>query len=318
LGRAVFAKNCQQCHTLFATGGKVGPDLTGSNRANLDYLLSNVVDPSAVLVKEYTPSIIQTEDGRIVTGIIKSQDDRSVTIQTQNELLVLPREEIAAQRLSEQSMMPDNLLVPLSREQVRGLVAYLAGPQQVPMLATPENVVGFFNGKDLTGWYGTDGLWSVEGGEIVGKTAGLQRNEFLKSEMLLGDFRMTVEVKLVDNAGNSGIQVHSEAKPDGEVKGYQADVGAGWWGKLYEELGRGILSDKSGEEFVKLGDWNTYEIVAIGSHFRTRINGHTCVDLEDPLGARRGITAMQLHAGGKTEVRYRDFKVELDPKSFDP
>ena len=72
LGRAVFAKTCQQCHTLFGTGGKVGPDLTGSNRANLDYLLSNIVDPSAVLAKEYTPSIIQTEDGRIVTGIVKA------------------------------------------------------------------------------------------------------------------------------------------------------------------------------------------------------------------------------------------------------
>jgi len=318
LGRAVFAKNCQQCHTLFATGGKVGPDLTGSNRANLDYLLSNVIDPSAVLVKEYTPSIIQTEDGRIVTGIIKAQDDRSLTIQTQNELLVLPREEVATQRLGEQSMMPDNLLVPLSTEQVRGLVAYLAGAQQVPILATPENVAGFFNGKDLAGWYGTDGLWSVEGGEIVGKTAGLGKNEFLKSDMMMSDFRLTVEVKLVDNAGNSGIQVHSEAKPDGEVKGYQADIGVGWWGKLYEELGRGILSDKSGEEFVKPGDWNTYEIVSIGSHFRTRINGHTCVDLDDALGARRGITAMQLHAGGKTEVRFRDFKLELDPKSLDP
>ncbi len=88
----------------------------------------------------------------------------------------------------------------------------------------------------------------------------------------------------------------------------------GWWGKLYEELGRGILWDKSGEEFVKPGEWNTYEIVAIGSHVRTRINGHTCVDLDDSLGARRGITAVQLHAGGKTEVRFRDFKLELDPK----
>jgi hypothetical protein len=201
---------------------------------------------------------------------------------------------------------------------VRSLAAYLASAQQVPILATPENVAGFFNGKDLTGWYGTDGLWSVEGGEIVGRTEGLKRNEFLKSDMMLADFRLTVEVKLVDNAGNSGIQVHSEAKPDGEVKGYQADVGVGWWGKLYEELGRGILWDKSGEEFVKPGDWNTYEIVAIGSHLRTRINGHTCVDLDDPLGARRGITAMQLHAGGKTEVRFRDFKLELEPTSLDP
>ena len=296
----------------------MGPDLTGSNRANLDYLLSNVVDPSAVLVKEYTPSVIQTGDGRIITGIIKAEDDRSVTIQTQNELLVLPREEIATQKLSEQSMMPDNLLIPLSNEQVRSLVAYLAGPEQVPMLATPDNAAGFFNGKDLTGWYGTDGLWSVEGGEIVGKTAGLTRNDFLKSDMVLENFRLTLEVKLVDNAGNSGVQIRSEPRPDGEMKGYQADIGVGWWGKLYEESGRGLLWDKSGEEFVKPGDWNTYEIVAIGSHVRTWLNGQRCTDLDDPLGARRGITAVQLHSGGKTEVRFRNFKLELDPQNLDP
>jgi putative membrane-bound dehydrogenase-like protein len=318
LGRAVFAKTCQQCHTLFSTGGKIGPDLTGSNRANLDYLLSNVIDPSAVLVKEYTPSIIETEDGRIVTGIIKAQDDQSVTVQTPTELLVLPRAEIAKTRASELSMMPDNLLVQLSPDQVRGLVAYLASPQQAPILATPENVTGFFNGKDLTGWYGTDGLWSVENGEIVGKTPGLGKNEFLKSDMILGDFRLKVEVKLVGNEGNSGIQIRSQAMPEGEVKGYQADIGAGWWGKLYEELGRGILNDKSGEEFVKPGEWNSYEIVCSGNRTRTWINGHLCTDLDDSLGAKRGIVAVQLHSGGKTEVRFRDIKLELDPKNLEP
>ncbi|HVX60875.1 MAG TPA: PVC-type heme-binding CxxCH protein, partial [Pirellulales bacterium] len=53
LGRALFAKTCQQCHVLFNVGGKVGPELTGSNRANLDYLLQNVIDPSAVIGKDY-------------------------------------------------------------------------------------------------------------------------------------------------------------------------------------------------------------------------------------------------------------------------
>ncbi|HTU27288.1 MAG TPA: family 16 glycoside hydrolase, partial [Pirellulales bacterium] len=317
LGRAMFAKTCQQCHTLFGIGGKVGPDLTGSNRANLDYLLSNVVDPSAVLVKEYMPSIIQTEDGRTITGIIKARDDRSVTVQTQNELLVLPKEEIEKEQLSDKSMMPDNLLVPFSPEQVRGLAAYLASSKQVPILATPDNLAGFFNGKDLTGWYGADGLWSVDGGELVGRTEGLSRNEFLKSDMQLADFRMTVEVKLVGNAGNSGIQIHSEPRDDGEVKGYQADIGVGWWGKLYEELGRGLLWDKSGEQFIKPGEWNTYEIVCLGSHVRTWLNGNLCVDLDDSLGARRGITALQLHAGGKTEVRFRNFQIDLDPKGLD-
>ena len=57
-----------QCHTLFGEGGKVGPDLTGSNRANLDYALMNILDPSAVIAKEYRPTIVITTDGRVITG----------------------------------------------------------------------------------------------------------------------------------------------------------------------------------------------------------------------------------------------------------
>ena len=49
-------------------------------------------------------------------------------------------------------------------------------------------------------------------------------------------------------------------------------MGAGWWGKLYEENGRGILSDKSGEPYLKTDDWNTYEIVAVGSKIRTALS----------------------------------------------
>jgi hypothetical protein len=118
-------------------------------------------------------------------------------------------------------------------------------------------------------------------------------------------------VKLVNNAGNSGIQFRSEAIAGGEVKGYQADIGTGWWGKLYEEHGRALLWNKSGEAHVKSGEWNTYEIEARGSRLRTWINGQLCVDLDDPPGAKRGILAFQLHSGGATEVRYKDLKLQL-------
>ena len=181
------------------------------------------------------------------------------------------------------------------------------------MLATQDTAPAFFNGEDLTGWVGDPDLWSVEDGEIVGKTDGLDHNEFLRSELIAGDFRLTLQVKLTPNTANSGVQFRSEALPDGEVKGYQADVGAGWWGKLYEERGRGLLWDKSGEEFVKPGEWNTYEIVAAGSKIQTFINGDKCVDLDDPEGADRGLFALQLHAGGPTEVRFQDLKLEVPP-----
>jgi hypothetical protein len=210
-------------------------------------------------------------------------------------------------------MMPDDQLKPMSDHEVRSLFAYLQSPAQVPLLATADTVKDFFNGKDLTGWDGNLQLWRVENGDIVGRSPGIKRNEFLKSHIVADDFRLTVKVKLVPNKENSGIQFRSEALPNGDVRGYQADVGAGWWGKLYEEHGREILSKTPGDPFVKVDDWNEYEIIAVGSRIKTFLNGHTCVDLDDPPGARRGIFAFQIHSGGPMEVRFKDLKLEVLP-----
>jgi len=313
LGRAVFARTCQQCHTLFGAGAAIGPDLTGSNRADREYVLANVLDPSALIGKDYLAHVVATSDGRVLTGLVKAEDKDSVTLQTANELLVIPAGDIEERRPSELSMMPDDLWSPLSDFEVRSLVAYLASPSQVPMLATPENLSGFFNGKDLAGWVGDPSLWSVEDGEIVGKTTGLDHNAFLRSEMSARDFRLTFRVKLVRNEGNSGVQFRSEALPDGEMKGPQADIGADWWGKLYEENGRGLLWPRSAEDAVRLGDWNDYEIVASGGSIRTRINSKPAVVLDDPKVSRGGIFGLQLHSGGATEVRFKEIKLELNP-----
>jgi putative membrane-bound dehydrogenase-like protein len=312
-GRAVFARTCQQCHTLYGVGGKVGPDITGSNRANLDYLLENILDPSAVIPNDYKMTVLGLKNGRVITGIVRAETPAALTVVTANETLTVPANEVEERSPSSTSMMPDDVLKPLSTEEVRALVAYLRHPTQVPLLATPENARDFFNGKDLSSWDGDPKLWKVENGEIVGRSAGLKRNEFLRSQMTAGDFRLRLKVKLVPNKENSGIQFRSEPLPDGEMKGPQADIGAGWWGKLYEENGRGLLWDKSGEKHVKVDDWNDYEIVATGSRIRTFINGKPCVDLDDPALSRRGIFALQLHAGGLMEVRFKDLHLEVSP-----
>lgn len=315
LGRAVFVKTCQQCHTLFGTGAKIGPDITGSNRANLEYILSNIVDPSSVMAKEYRPTIVVTDDGRVITGILKDENDKTITLQTTNELITLPKDEIDDRKESDKSMMPDGLLNQLSPREIRSLIAYLAAPGQVPILATPETIGRFFNGTDLTGWRASresdQQYWSVENGEIVGRTQGIRHNSFLMNELLLGDFRLVCEVLLVDNKGNSGIQLRSQPLPNGEMRGYQADIGKGWWGKLYEEEGRGLLVDNDAEKHIKPGEWNRYEIIAVGSRVQTFLNGQPAVDINDPQGAREGLIALQLHSGGATEVRFRNFQLEL-------
>jgi putative heme-binding domain-containing protein len=312
LGRAVFAKTCQQCHTLYGVGEKIGPDLTGSNRADIEYLLSNVVDPAALIAREYQSTVIVTADGRVVTGIVTAEDDKSVTVRTATETIVIPHGEIDDRELSETSMMPDDQLKQFSPREVVSLFAYLRGKTQVAMLATKDNASLLFNGRDLAGWTGDTQLWSVEGGELVGRSPGLEHNSFLLSDLAAEDFRLSFEVKLVDDAGNSGVQFRSESL-DGfrEVRGYQADIGPDWWGKLYEENGRALLWEKSGEEHVKRGQWNRYEVEAIGSRIRTWINGKACVDLDDPQGRRRGIFALQIHAGGPMEVRFRNLQLEV-------
>jgi putative heme-binding domain-containing protein len=310
-GRALFARTCQQCHTLYGVGGKVGPDITGSNRNDLGYTLHNILDPNAEIPNDYRTSSIDTTDDRTITGIVTRQDSQTVTIVTQNETLTLARGDVADIQLSQLSMMPEGLLATFKPNDVRDLVAYLRHPSQAPMLALPENLDSFFNGKDLSGWSGNPDLWSVENGEIVGKSAGLKKNEWLVGPLDLADFKLSLQVKLVENKGNSGIQFRSKARPNGMVDGYQADVGKGWWGKLYEEHGRALLWKESGEKHVKLGEWNRYEVVAKGAKVQTFINGNLCVDLDDPKGAKRGIIAFQLHSGGPTEVRFKDLKVEL-------
>lgn len=314
-GRAVFAKTCQQCHTLFDAGGKVGPDLTGSNRGDLDYLLQNIVDPNAVIPNDYKAWNLETTDDRSISGILRQQDEKSVTLVTANETVVVPRNEVKSLKESQLSMMPEGLLQPLNDQEVRDLLYYLRAAGQAPLPANTENASMFFDGKDLSAWDGDMSLWSVENGEIVGRTAtGLKHNEFLKSKMTLEDFRLVLKIKLTPNSENSGVQFRSERFGEYEMKGCQADVGAGWWGKLYEENGRALIWKEPGDQFVKTNDWNTYEIVAVGGKVRTALNGHRCVELDDPQIARRGMVGLQMHAGGPMEVRFKDIQLEVNPK----
>jgi len=179
------------------------------------------------------------------------------------------------------------------------------------MLAPSAEPAPFFNGKDLTGWDGDKNVWSVENGEIVGKTkTGLKKNTFLKSTTEHSDFKLTVKVKMVPNTENSGIQFRSVPIEGGEMRGPQADMGKGWWGKLYEESARGMLVKDGAEEVVKAEDWNEYIIEAKGSTVKISLNGKKCVDYTDEKLAKKGVFGLQVHSGGPLEVRFKDLKFE--------
>jgi hypothetical protein len=207
--------------------------------------------------------------------------------------------------------MPDGLLDPLTEDELRDLVAYLQGDGQAPRRMQAAQAAEFFDGQSLRHWSGDASVWSVADGAIVGRTDGLAHNAFLVSDWELADFRLEVDVLLANDAGNSGIQFRTEPLAGGEVRGYQADIGPGWWGKLYEENGRGLLVDLPLPAAFKPGDWNTYRIEAIGSRVRTWLNDVPCVDFADAAGARRGVIALQVHSGGPTEVRFRAPRIEI-------
>ena len=132
-GRVVFNKVCAQCHALFDSGGHVGPDITGANRGDLDYLLQNILFPNAVIPNEYRATTVETKDDRVITGIVKEQTAAALSIQTANELVTIPRAEVKSTSTSDQSLMPEGLISQLKEQEIRDLLYYLSRPGQVAL-----------------------------------------------------------------------------------------------------------------------------------------------------------------------------------------
>ncbi len=125
-GRVVYNSLCSKCHKLFGEGGEVGPDLTGYERDNALYWMENIIDPSAVIREEYTTFVIETTDGRTLTGIVAGRDGRTVTLRDlEGRTTRLDRARIEDMRASPTSLMPEGQLATLKDQQARDLFAYL-------------------------------------------------------------------------------------------------------------------------------------------------------------------------------------------------
>jgi putative membrane-bound dehydrogenase-like protein len=134
-GRALFQKTCANCHVLYGVGRKAGPDLTGSNRKNIDYLLENIIDPSASVGVDFRVLNVILDDGRVISGVVSEQNERVLTLQTERETITIDRKQIEESKPTTTSLMPDGLLQNLSPEQVRDLLAYLMTSEQVALPA---------------------------------------------------------------------------------------------------------------------------------------------------------------------------------------
>ncbi|MDA7873888.1 c-type cytochrome [Rhodopirellula sp.] len=131
-GRAVFKRTCASCHLMYGQGGKIGPDLTGSNRANLDYILLNSVDPSYDVPEGYKMVLIQTVDGRLINGVVAEEDARRIVLKTvEQPQVVIAKEDIEARKVSSKSMMPDGQLEQMKPQEMLDLIKYLRTTAQV-------------------------------------------------------------------------------------------------------------------------------------------------------------------------------------------
>ena len=200
----------------------------------------------------------------------------------------------------------------------RGFLAAVAAGVAVPAASGAEE--GFeplFNGEDLTGWEGDPFLWKVEDGMVVGRSPGIGYNDFLTTVKEYSDFVLRFQIQLVDNVGNSGVQIRSRRVPGSmEMIGYQVDVGPSWWGSLYDESRRRVTlaapSEATIKKALKPTDWNDYEVQASGKHIVLKLNAVVTVDYteEDESIEQSGLIGLQVHSGPPLEARFRNIRIK--------
>ena len=181
-----------------------------------------------------------------------------------------------------------------------------------------EGFVALFNGEDLTGWEGGEfNIWKVEDGMLVGRSPGIEHNDFLATGTAYENFILKFSFRLLNGEGNSGMQFRSRRVPNShEVSGYQADIGEEYWGSLYDESRRNrVLVDarEAGvEEVLNMKDWNHYVVRCKGDHVILELNGLKTVDYRetDPAILRSGIIAVQIHGGAPMEVQFKNIRLK--------
>jgi putative heme-binding domain-containing protein len=125
-GRPIFKEHCAVCHKLFNEGEAIGPELTGAERGNLDFLLTSLVDPSAMIRKEYQSQTVALTDGRVLTGLVVEETGKTLAlIDSNRQKTVLSRDQVEETKPSPISLMPEGALDKLPENQVRDLFRYL-------------------------------------------------------------------------------------------------------------------------------------------------------------------------------------------------
>ena len=205
---------------------------------------------------------------------------------------------------------------------IAALVVLSFAPNGLPAQEARDKSAGkevkLFDGKTLSGWEGPEKTFRVEEGAIVAGTlkTKIPRNEFLATKKDYGDFELRLKFKLLGAGANAGVQIRSERIPNHhEMIGYQADMGDGWWGALYDESRRNKVLAAPKKEIIdkalKRDDWNDYRIRCEGKRIQLWINGQQTVDYTEPDDKipQRGKIAVQIHGGPPSEAWYKDIVI---------
>jgi hypothetical protein len=185
----------------------------------------------------------------------------------------------------------------------------------VSLLTTAQNKVQVFNGKDLSGWtvHGTE-KWYTENGELVCESGPDKQYGYLSTDRDYKNFILTLQFKQEAN-GNSGVFFRSQIPEGVKISGWQAEIAplGQHTGGIYESYGRGwlIQPNPAHEQYLKMGEWNTYKIKVDGNEVTTWLNGHMMCNLKDEkIGQGEGFIALQIHEGGGIKVRWKAIELE--------
>ncbi|MEX2185346.1 MAG: DUF1080 domain-containing protein [Pirellulales bacterium] len=203
---------------------------------------------------------------------------------------------------------------------VLGVLYALVQPVRAADDATKADArpAALFDGKSFDGWEGNLDVFRIEDGAIVGGSLkkNVARNEFLCTQKEYGDFELRLKFKLLGKGANAGVQIRTKRIPNHhEVSGYQADLGDGYWGALYDESRRNkILATPKPDaldKVLKRDDWNDYRIRCEGKRIQLWVNGVQTVDYTeaDKDIAERGVIAVQIHGGSPSEAWYKDITI---------
>ena len=311
-GRALFAQTCAVCHTLFGTGGKIGPELPGSFE-DLKYLLTNILDPNAIIGKDYQQTFVKTKDGQIVAGIVTEDTERAISLKTLGGGIVsVQRADVVSTEISPLSMMPEGLLLPFHEPDVRDLFLYLRQRAQTPMLVTAINVNDFFNGSDLHNWIADTGKthaesWRAENGEIIG-TGSASAPFALTSEMVAGDCKLSAQVRIRGEKAAAEIVLCGERDASG-FHGITLSLGGPSAIALVDYRAAADAAIKPGSRALGDDAWHALEVVRKNGRLTVSVDGKVEFDVEDPRHRRRVSPAFHLLGEG-AELRVKALKIE--------